>query len=51
MERTRYSTVAIAVAGVVFIIVGLLVDNSIVWTAGAIVFALIAILVSTTTRP
>jgi hypothetical protein len=50
MQGTKFSTVTIAVAGVVFIITGILVNSSTVWTIGAIGFALMAILASTATR-
>jgi hypothetical protein len=42
--------VAIAVAGVVFIIIGVLANSSTVWTIGALAFALVAILASSATR-
>jgi hypothetical protein len=50
MQRMRFSTVVIEITGVVFIIIGVLANNGTVWTAGAIAYAVVAILASTAMR-
>jgi hypothetical protein len=44
MTRGKYYSVAMPIAGILYVIVGLIFHTSIVWVVGAMLFAVIAIL-------
>ncbi len=51
MTRGKYYSVVMPIAGILYVIVGLIAHRSIVWVVGAMCFGIIAILGNAITQP
>jgi hypothetical protein len=51
MTRGKYYTVAMPVAGILYVVVGLIFHTGIVWSVGALLVGLVAVLGNLFTHP